>query len=92
MLSLPGIREALAGARAPVIAVSPIIAGAAVKGPTDKIMRELGVPTTQDSIACHYQGLLDGYVVDIFQWPTIIVYPKGIYRGRPCLLFKQLFF
>jgi len=64
MLALRGVRDALASARAPVIAVSPIIGGAAVKGPTDKIMQELGVPKTQDSIASHYEGLLDGFVFD----------------------------
>ena len=64
ILSLPGVREALAAARAPVVAVSPLIGGEAVKGPAAKIMAELGVPRTQAAIARHYQGLIDGLVID----------------------------
>ena len=64
ILALPGIREALAGCPAPIVVVSPLIGGAAVKGPTAKIMRELGIPQTQEAIARHYDGLVDGLVVD----------------------------
>jgi len=44
--------------------VSPLIGGQAVKGPTAKIMAELGMPLTQASIARHYDGLLDGIMID----------------------------
>jgi len=64
ILAVPGLRAALAAAPAPVVAVSPLIAGAAVKGPTAKIMRELGVPQEPAQIARHYADLLDGLVVD----------------------------
>ncbi|HEY6335059.1 MAG TPA: 2-phospho-L-lactate transferase [Alphaproteobacteria bacterium] len=64
ILALPGVRDALARCAAPVVAVSPIIGGQAVKGPTAKIMAELGVPRTQSAIARHYDGLIDGLVVD----------------------------
>lgn len=64
ILALRGVRSALANCRVPVIAVSPIIGGSAVKGPTDKIMRELGLPTTTAAIAEHYGDLLDGFVLD----------------------------
>jgi LPPG:FO 2-phospho-L-lactate transferase len=64
LLALPGLREALASAPAPVIAVSPIVGGAAVKGPTAKIMRELNLPVTTASVAEHYRGLVDGLVID----------------------------
>jgi LPPG:FO 2-phospho-L-lactate transferase len=64
ILAAPGIRALLGQARAPVVAVSPIIGGAAVKGPTAKIMAELGVPATSRAIAQHYDGLLDGLVID----------------------------
>jgi LPPG:FO 2-phospho-L-lactate transferase len=64
ILNVPGIWEALAHCSAPVIAVSPIIAGQALKGPTAKIMRELGLDATALSVAKHYGELLDGYVVD----------------------------
>ena len=50
--------------QAPVIAVSPIIAGAAVKGPTAKMMSELGLPCTASAVAAHYESVIDGYVID----------------------------
>lgn len=65
MLALPGLRSALERTAAPVVAVSPIIGGAAVKGPTAKIMAELGIPATSGAIAAHYQGLIDGLVLDL---------------------------
>lgn len=64
ILALPGIRQALHGACAPIVAVSPIVAGEAVKGPTAKIMNELGIEATPAAIAEHYRGLLDGFVID----------------------------
>ena len=64
ILAVPGIAEALSMGTAPVIAVSPIIGGQAVKGPTAKIMTELGVAVTTESIAAHYGGLIDGLVID----------------------------
>ena len=64
ILALPGLREALTACPAPVIAVSPIIGGRAVKGPTAKMMRELGLRSTATAIAQHYDGLIDLFVVD----------------------------
>ncbi|MBV8751333.1 MAG: 2-phospho-L-lactate transferase [Hyphomicrobiales bacterium] len=64
ILALPGVRAALAACAAPVIAVSPIIGGRAVKGPTAKMMRELGLPVTAAAVAQHYDGLVDLFVVD----------------------------
>ena len=64
MLSMPGFREAVRAARAPVVAVSPIVGGSAIKGPTAKMMRELGVPTEAAQVAAHYGELLDGFVLD----------------------------
>ncbi len=64
ILAVPGLREALTGAAAPVVAVSPIIAGSAVKGPTAKMMTELGVPRDAVAVARHYGTLLDGFVLD----------------------------
>ena len=65
MLSIPGLHEGLSAAAAPVIAVSPIVAGAAIKGPTAKIMAELGVAQSAVSVARHYHGLIDGFVLDV---------------------------
>ena len=64
ILSVPGWRSALASCAAPVIAVSPLIAGEAVKGPTAKIMRELALEVSPVTVARHYAGLIDGFVLD----------------------------
>lgn len=64
ILSVPGVRDALREARAPVIAVTPIIAGQAVKGPTAKIMHELGLAANAAEVAHHYTGLIDGFILD----------------------------
>ncbi|KAB2919144.1 MAG: 2-phospho-L-lactate transferase [Hyphomicrobiaceae bacterium] len=64
ILAIPGMREAVRASGVPVVAVSPIIAGKAVKGPTVKIMRELGLTTDNRAIADHYAGLIDGIVID----------------------------
>lgn len=65
ILAAPGIRAALVRSSAPVVAISPIIAGAAVKGPTAKIMAELDIPSTSTAIARHYDGLIDGMMIDV---------------------------
>jgi LPPG:FO 2-phospho-L-lactate transferase len=64
ILALPGVREALHACRAPVVAVSPIIAGRAVKGPTAKMMTELGLDASARAVAEWYGELLDAYIVD----------------------------
>ena len=64
ILALSGVRAALRDCRAPVIAVSPIIGGQAVKGPTAKMMAELGLPVDAATVARHYRDILDLYVAD----------------------------
>ncbi len=64
ILAVPGLKAAINAAKAPVVAVSPVIGGQAVKGPTRKIMDELGVEATTSSIARHYDDLIDGLVID----------------------------
>jgi LPPG:FO 2-phospho-L-lactate transferase len=64
ILSLPGIRKALHACKAPVIAVSPIIGGKAVKGPTAKLMAEFGLAIGAAAVAQHYTDILDLYVAD----------------------------
>jgi LPPG:FO 2-phospho-L-lactate transferase len=64
ILAVPGIRELLRRADAPIIAASPIIGGAAIKGPTTKIMAELKIEATNRSIAAHYSGVIEGLVID----------------------------
>ncbi len=64
ILRLPGVRDALDATAAPIIAVSPIVAGLAIKGPAAKMMTELGMPSTALAVARHYEGLIDGFVLD----------------------------
>ena len=64
LLAIPELHAALRSAMVPVIAVTPIIGGKAVKGPTAKIMNELGVEVSPLSVAEHYGDLLDGFVLD----------------------------
>jgi LPPG:FO 2-phospho-L-lactate transferase len=64
ILAVKGMRQALAACAAPVVAVSPIIGGRAVKGPTAKMMTELGLIPSAAAVAERYGGLLDGYVMD----------------------------
>ncbi len=64
VLGIPGLRQRLRALAAPVIAVSPIVGGQAIKGPAAKMMRELALPATPVAVAAHYGDLLDGFVID----------------------------
>ena len=69
ILAVPGIREALTATPAPVVGLSPIVAGAPVRGMADKVLAAIGVPAQADAVAAHYGarrdgGLLDGWLVD----------------------------
>jgi LPPG:FO 2-phospho-L-lactate transferase len=64
MLAVPAIREWLDRRTFPVVAVSPIVGGDAVKGPAAKMMRELGVDASASGVARHYGALVDAWVID----------------------------
>jgi LPPG:FO 2-phospho-L-lactate transferase len=64
ILAVPGMREAIAASPAPVLAISPFVAGAVVKGPTERFMSALGRPSTAAGVASLYTGLIDAMVVD----------------------------
>ena len=64
LLAVPQLLPAVRAARVPVIAVTPLIGGEAVKGPTAKIMRELGIAPTPRAIAQHYASWIDAFVLD----------------------------
>ncbi|GAA2101733.1 2-phospho-L-lactate transferase [Kitasatospora saccharophila] len=69
ILTVPGIREAVAAATAPVVGLSPIVGGAPVRGMADKVLAAVGVETSAAAVARHYGarrdgGLLDGWLVD----------------------------
>jgi len=64
MLAISGVRELLRERRDDVIAVSPIINGAALKGPADRLLAEQGFPVSCVGVAQYYQGLLGTLVID----------------------------
>lgn len=64
ILAVPGMKKLLRACKAPVIAVSPVVGGRALKGPTTKIMQELGLVPDVTTIAEHYRGIIDGLVID----------------------------
>ncbi len=64
VLAVPGIAEALAAARAPIVAVSPIVGGAAVSGPAGELMRARGFPVSPAGVAAAYAPWLDVLVID----------------------------
>jgi LPPG:FO 2-phospho-L-lactate transferase len=64
ILAVPGMREAIRASRAHCIAVTPIVGGDAVKGPTARLMRDWGLALEPQTIADHYAGLIDGFVAD----------------------------
>jgi LPPG:FO 2-phospho-L-lactate transferase len=64
ILAVPGMRDALRAAAAPVVAVSPLVRGAVLKGPTDAFLAWAGHPLSSEGIAAHYDDLLDGLVAD----------------------------
>jgi LPPG:FO 2-phospho-L-lactate transferase len=64
ILAVPGMRQRLEQCPAPVIAVSPVVGGAAIKGPTVKMMQELSIPNSASWVAGPYRNFLDGFVLD----------------------------
>jgi LPPG:FO 2-phospho-L-lactate transferase len=64
ILAMPEVREALKRSRAPVVAISPIVGGAPVKGPADRLMRGVGVEVSARGVAEIYRGLIDAFVID----------------------------
>ncbi|MER6449598.1 2-phospho-L-lactate transferase [Streptomyces venezuelae] len=65
ILAVPGIRDAVAAAEAPVVGLSPIVGGAPVRGMADKVLAAVGVESTAAAVALHYgTDLLDGWLVD----------------------------
>lgn len=89
ILAVTALREALAATEAPVLAVSPYVAGEVVKGPTDAFMAAVGRPSTAAGVASLYEGLIEGMVCDeadpepppegleILSCPTLMEGPEG---------------
>ena len=64
ILAVPGVARAIRESGAPVLAVTPIIGGQAIKGPAAKMMAELGLDVSGVAVARRYAGLIDGFVID----------------------------
>jgi LPPG:FO 2-phospho-L-lactate transferase len=64
ILAVPGMRGALAAARAPVVAVSPFVGGEVLKGPTEAFCRMAGLPLGTAAVERAYAGVVDGAVAD----------------------------
>ncbi len=64
ILAVPGVRAAIQHCEAPVLAVTPIIGGKAIKGPAAKMLAELGLEISGAAVARRYAGLIDGFVID----------------------------
>jgi LPPG:FO 2-phospho-L-lactate transferase len=65
ILAIPGIRQALVDATAPVVGLSPIVGGGPVRGMADKVLAAVGVECTAAAVALHYGSeVLDGWLVD----------------------------
>jgi LPPG:FO 2-phospho-L-lactate transferase len=64
ILGVPGIRDALRGSRAPIVGVSPLVAGRPVRGHADVCLRTIGVESTSEGVAGLYADFLDGWLVD----------------------------
>ena len=64
ILAVPGMREALLATSAPILAISPIISGKALKGPADRMLTSLGQESSALGVARLYAGLVDGFVID----------------------------
>lgn len=65
ILAVDGVRDALRRTRARVVGVSPIVAGAPIKGPADKLLRGLGLDVSTYSVAKLYADFLDAFVIDV---------------------------
>lgn len=64
ILGIPAVAEFIGARRIPIVAVSPIVGGRAIKGPAAKMMAELGTETSARGIARHYGARIDGFVMD----------------------------
>jgi LPPG:FO 2-phospho-L-lactate transferase len=96
ILAVPGIRDAVAAAPAPVVGVSPIIGGAAVRGMADACLTAIGVETSAQAVGQHYggrgrtttdgtaRGLLDGWLVDTVDAGAEV--PGAVVSARPLLM------
>lgn len=91
ILSVPGVRDGLRATSAPVVGISPIIAGRPVRGMADATLAALGVPVSASAVAGLYHDFLDGWLVDPADQPTTVSdtqadQPNLTIQARPLLM------
>lgn len=64
ILAVPGVRDALARSGAPTVAISPIVGGAPIKGPADRLLRGVGAEVSARGVAAGYRDIVRGFVLD----------------------------
>ena len=85
ILAVPGMKAAIRAAAVPVVGVSPIVGGRAVKGPTAKMMRELGLDVSNRSIGRHYGDLVDAWIIDSADSRDAAGFPRPV-RIAPTMM------
>ena len=85
ILAVPGMRDAMRAAGVPVIGVSPVIGGDAVKGPTAKMMRELGLDVSNRTVERHYGDIVDGWIIDSADSGDAVGFERPV-RTAPTLM------
>jgi LPPG:FO 2-phospho-L-lactate transferase len=86
ILGVPGVRDALRGTAAPVVGVSPLIAGAPVRGHADACLAALGLPSTTGAVAGLYEDFLDGWLVDPADAGLRLPRTKVVVHDEPLLM------
>jgi LPPG:FO 2-phospho-L-lactate transferase len=82
ILAVPGLRDALAAVRAPVVAVSPFVGGKALKGPTEAFCRMAGLPLGTAALEQAYAGVVDGVIADEAA-PSLATRLTGVLMDTP---------
>src|SRR4051794_5439470 len=82
ILAVPGMRTLLHATAAPIVAVSPFVRGAVVKGPTDPFLRAAGIEPTPAGVAAHYGDVIDGFVADERVPPVLLLETDVLMDGN----------
>jgi LPPG:FO 2-phospho-L-lactate transferase len=70
ILAVPGLRDLLQSAEAPVAAISPVVGGASLKGPTDRMLADLGMQVSAAQVARLYSDIADIFILDVQDEPS----------------------
>ncbi len=65
VLAVPGMRDLLRQTKAPVVAISPVVGGASLKGPTDRMLADLGMEVSATQVARLYSDFADVFILDL---------------------------